>query len=160
MNDLDDLLQPGDSESSPQMKESVMSAARPVLRRRRWTRRAMHLGGIVACFVAGMLTMQVGDSWQSVGASPLTLCNQGVAQIRHENSESKPSASELEWTALEEEKGQAKKYEAAGDQFLKRERDPEAALRCYQKALNSQTPPASAKGTWLMMALKYAREEE
>jgi hypothetical protein len=51
----------------------------------------------------------------------------------------------------------------AGDRYLKENNDPEAALRCYTKALNAASADDlkfSPQDNWLLMAIKNAREKE
>jgi hypothetical protein len=52
---------------------------------------------------------------------------------------------------------------AAGDRCLNDIGDPEAALRCYERALNAASDDEvrfSADDNWLLMAIKNAREKE
>ena len=51
----------------------------------------------------------------------------------------------------------------AGDRYLTEAADPEAALRCYSRALDADTEDNakfSPDDNWLLMAIKNAREKE
>jgi hypothetical protein len=59
--------------------------------------------------------------------------------------------------------GQATALLAAGDRYLNEAGDPEAALRCYRRALDAASDEQtrfSPDDNWLVMALKNAREKE
>jgi len=73
---------------------------------------------------------------------------------------------QLEWRAFDaaEDQKKARLYFQAGDVYLERYKDFEAALRCYRQAL--QFTPAreldfDANDNWLVMALKrdYRKEK-
>jgi hypothetical protein len=51
----------------------------------------------------------------------------------------------------------------AGDRYLHEDNDPEAALRCYTRALDAAPEEArkfSPDDNWLLMAIKNARDKE
>jgi hypothetical protein len=69
----------------------------------------------------------------------------------------------LEWQALDSPRRRAELYREAGDRYLSAESDPESALRCYTAALDAGAGADRAVApadSWLLMALKDAREKE
>jgi hypothetical protein len=69
----------------------------------------------------------------------------------------------VEWEAVDNTDRQMIIYQEAGDRYLEEERDPLEALRCYGNALDSaggEDLAISPNDTWLMMAIKNARQKE
>jgi tetratricopeptide (TPR) repeat protein len=131
----------------------------------RWSWRRHVWGGVVAAsFVAGLF---VAANFRE---GPAPRDNEQTAErpdLLHPQP-SKPAAVEepdplaLEWQALEEPGQQADSYRQAGDLYLAAE-DPEGAVRCYRKALDTASAAertVTPEDSWLLAAIKHARQKE
>jgi hypothetical protein len=135
-------------------------------------------GGLVAalatCYLAGLLTSQLGTPTAedrrvevpqvSAPVPPVaSLPSQPGIVAESPDPLAGLSAVDLEWRALEGQGKRSELYRLAGDRYLKDANDVESALRCYRLALDSgsqQDLPISPEDSWLLMAAKEARQKE
>lgn len=162
---LEELLAPPAPADAEALRQSVLVATTRRLRLRRLLRRAALVATLAACFAAGMLTMRL-----------LTPAARAVVEVSPAPEGPKPEAPpapgtvptapapELERLARQAaDARRAALLRQAGDRYLNEENDPEAALRCYTKALEAGAPDDakfSPDDNWLLMAIKNAREKE
>jgi len=69
----------------------------------------------------------------------------------------------LEWRAIDHPEQAGTAYRAAGDRYLAENADPGAAARCYGSALSAgpaEDLTIDPNDSWLMMAIKDARQKE
>lgn len=159
MIDLNELLQPPNSDDGTSNADIWRSTSR-VLRRRRWWRRGRFALVMIACFAAGAIVMQ-----RPREEPVLFVVNDSVEMDERNETQTviQDSPNRLERRASSQlgEK-QRTLYRQAGDGYLKYG-DEVAAVRCYRKALEGGSPPELAvrvDDTWLMMSLKVARNKE
>jgi hypothetical protein len=151
---LNELL--GPTPPDPARLEAVRAGtfARTVraLRRGRLVRRLGRVGALAACYAAGLLT-----AW-GLSSGPEEPPPPEPSPPRELGAG--PGALALEARAREEERSEL--YRRAGDHYLA-EADPEGALRCYARALDAGTEEErsiSPEDSWLLMAIKHARQRE
>jgi hypothetical protein len=153
---LEELLAPPRPADAEALRQSILAATTRRLRRRRWLRRGALAAALAACFAAGMLTMRL--------LAPAAPAADGIAQSDGRPEQEAPSAPGNEAPAPPpRDRDVAAVLLQAGDRYLNEEGDPEAALRCYTKALNAVSDGDarfSPDDNWLLMAIKTAREKE
>ena len=152
---LEELLAPPQPAGAEVLRQTVLTTTTRRLLRRRWLRRAALTTALAACFAAGMLAMRL-----LTPAAPQTTPDQESVQRRQEP----PPVPRNETPAPpEREADVAAVLLRVGDRYLNEGGDPEAALRCYTRALNASSAEDarfSPDDNWLLMALKNAREKE
>jgi hypothetical protein len=152
----DDLLAPPTTGDVSPLQRGLLERTTRALRRRHWLRRLGWAAALAACYAAGVLTMALRPTPPSP-VPPRPVDPPTTA------GPSKPSAVDLEWTALEDPDLQPAPYRQAGDRYLTEEADLQAALRCYGAALDRGGAAALAvdcDDSWLMILIKDAREKE
>jgi anti-sigma factor RsiW len=125
------------------------------LPRRRWLRRAGLAAALAACYAAGLLTMHL------LTPAPA----RGLPEERTPEPAPPAVAATTDPAALAQaaDPGRVAALRRAGDHYLTEEIDPEAALRCYARALDAGSADDakfSPEDNWLLMAIKIAREKE
>jgi len=155
---LDALLGPPPPADDWALRRSLLARTQRALRwRRRW-RRLGAASALAACLALGMLTV----CWAPAPVEPLPL----PARVERTPGPLEPqplSAVALEWRAIDAPVQQAELYREAGDRYLGAESDPQGAVRCYTAALDEGKPEdlnISAEDSWLLMAIKEARQKE
>jgi hypothetical protein len=149
---LDELL--GKREVGPAndlLRERSLAKTLPVLRRRRWVRRASWAMAFAGCYLAGMATM---GAWQRGEASR--------SFVERPSLPAAPKRQRAGGTRLvEQPKREMTPFErlrAAGDDAWRRQGNIEAAIRLYAQALEVATPEemriSDTHDSWLLMALK------
>lgn len=144
------------------LRQKVLAETNRVLRRRRRVRQFARAAGLAACVALALFGMR-----RLITPTPPT--PSGVAErssspnARATFSDSDLSPAVLEWRALDSPNRQAELFRRAGDRYLAEGEDLQAALRCYGNALDAgsaddQKPAAS--DSWLLMAIKDARQKE
>jgi hypothetical protein len=164
---LEHLLAGRPESASAGVRQAVLRRTAWVLRRRRWTRRAVWAVLLAGCYAAGVLTPH-GPSRPAVVAPTDQGQNTPVTSApspRREPSSAKPddSALALEWQAVEGDGDRAALYRRAGQRYLNDEGDAVGAVRCYSHALRNSAPEnltVHLDDDWLLMALKDARQKE
>jgi hypothetical protein len=151
---LDELLMPSVDPVGDAFRRDVFARTTSVLRRRRRAVQLARLTGLAACFVAGLLLMR---------ELPLERLPPPPRPVPPPPITEPTSASALEWEAIDHPERAAPLYRAAGDRYLTKDADPEAAARCYGSALSagsSEDLTIDPNDSWLMMAIKDARQKE
>jgi hypothetical protein len=158
------LAAPLAGETRP-LREALLRQTTRALRRRRLVRRAALAAALAACYAAGLLTMQ----WWAARPHAATADPPGKAVVddtpppHEERPAPVPPLVAEEEAARAADAERAALYRRAGDRYLEDENDPEAALRCYGRALDSGSAAEaqfSPDDNWLLMAIKNAREKE
>jgi hypothetical protein len=153
---VDDLLARHDAgEPSEQLRERALARTLPVLRRRRWIRRAGWGAAFAGCYLAGMATM---GAWQSSQASKSVVEKAPTmpAVPRQQTSD----GPEL----VQRQKSPFERLRDAGDEAWQAQGNLDAAIRLYGEALEVATPEemkiSATDDNWLLMALKQDHVEE
>jgi hypothetical protein len=153
---LDELLTPAVARIDDARRREVLVRTTRVLRRRRLAAHLTRLACLAACYVAGMLTMY---DFRPEPAPPPPR-----PTATPTSPSSRPaSALALEWQAVDHPEQAGPVYRAAGDRYLAEDADPGAAARCYGSALSagpSEDLSIDPNDSWLMMAIKDARQKE
>jgi hypothetical protein len=143
------------------LREAVFRRTAEVLRRRRRLRALARGGALAACYLAGLLaTHGLEHRPPAAPTESLTRPPQAGAPVVPPAA---VSALAAEWQAFDSPDRGAELYRRAGDRYLTEEADPLAAVRCYGNALNSGTAQDlafDANDSWLLMAIKDARQKE
>lgn len=154
---LDELLAPPAPTDAAALRQSLLAATTRRLARRRWLRRAGLAAALAACYAAGLLTMQL-----LTPPAPARDANVAAAEVKGDTAPPAPAAAP-DPGPEERPAERAALLRRAGDRYLNEEGDPEAALRCYSQALDAGTQDDtkfSPDDSWLLMAIKNAREKE
>jgi hypothetical protein len=174
----DDLLGDGGPPSdATTLRGTVLAATLPVVRRRRWSRRATTAALLAACYVAGVLS-PLGRSRVDFttiashdGADDEAVAQQPGRQPDLQpglvvKSSTAPKASPLMAShgPAEDRRTKYETFRDGGDRFLQGEIDLSSAVRGYAAALRSASADeralAPGRDTWLLLALKRAKLQE
>jgi hypothetical protein len=169
---LEQLLTPSPTGTADDpVRREILRQTNRVVRRRRRVRQCGYVAALVACYLAGMGTMrlwQTAPSPDTVEGTVLQVPQPAppespvqLAALPLEEDTDAP-AYILERAAPDSEKC-ALYYRLAGDRYLERDRDLQAALRCYTRFLETSTERdwgITAEDTWLLVSLKKARIKE
>jgi hypothetical protein len=151
MSDPCDLLTPAPSAADdPTRREELLHRTLGVLRRRRRLRRAAWAAALAACYAAGVLTAH----WLRPAPQP------APEMVR---TEPQPAPPKVDPPPPVPDPDPTRTLVRAADNLLVEKADPLSALRCYTKALDQGGADAltvSANDTYLMMAIKDARQKE
>jgi hypothetical protein len=153
---LDELLMPSVGRVDDAVRQEVLARTTRVLHRRRWVAHLRRLACLAACYVAGLLTMY--DFRPEPSPSPPQPTGAPTSP-----PSGPASALALEWQAIDHPEQAGPVYQAAGDRYLAEDADPGAAARCYGSALSagaSESLTIEPNDSWLMMAIKDARQKE
>ncbi len=169
---LESMLRGIPGEASDELREVIRKKTVAVLRRRRWTRRAIWVSGLAGCYAAGILTMALrlpAKSQSAVAFAPPPEPTNQIApapstpEIVTPNETQPPkTARALEWKALDSEERRPDLFRLAGDQYLFAN-DLQSATRCYHSALqgaSAEELQITVNDNWLFMSLKEAKLEE
>ncbi len=155
---LDELLAPPGPVDAAALRQSLLAETARRLTRRRWLRRTALAAALAACYAAGLLTTHL--------LAPATPARDTSAPVVREQNDTPPPAPVA--VAPPRPEGEhpaerAARLREAGDRYLNEQGDPEAALNCYSKSLSAGTADDakfSPDDSWLLMAIKNAREKE
>ena len=154
------------------LRRELLARTTGVIRRRRHMRRFGILGAVACAYLAGVLTVSLRTSRTEIAAAggqerPAATVRQDVGEDLRP-AESAPS--EVAASTLEVPLGAidaTNRYELfcrAADRHLTETGDFTAALNLYRQALNTANEEeltiAAGRDTWLLMALKNARQQE
>jgi hypothetical protein len=156
LDPLDDLLGPPPDREFP-LREALREQTGRSIRRRRWRRRLALAAAAALFFVAGMGVM----AWLRPPPEPEAPAVAKVEPAKQEAEEKKAPAP-VDPRELPPEK-KAEILFAAGEKFLHEAKDYDAALRCYQRGLetaDARMLDVSPEDDWLIMALKLDRTKE
>ena len=169
---LECMLSGTPGESSDELREIIRKKTLAVLRRRRWTRRAVWVSGLAGCYAAGILTMAIrlsAESPSAVSSTPQPEPNGQLAPtqstpetVTPKSAQQPETALTLEWQALDSEERQPDLFRLAGDKYLLAN-DLQSATRCYKGALQGASDEElhiTINDNWLFMSLKEAKLEE
>jgi hypothetical protein len=144
-------------------RQRLLEQTRRLLRRRLWRRRAGFTAALAACYLAGVVTMELlhptvpapSEIEKPDGARPSTPPSKEVVTGL--------TAVALENRAFDSEEPRPELYRMAGDRYLAESGDLQAALRCYRQALDEspeQDLQVKPEDNWLLIALKESRQKE
>lgn len=170
---IDDFLGQCPGTGAPgELRKAIQEKTITVLRRRRWTRRAVWVSGLAACYAAGILTMTFRlpvESKSTLAIAPeLEPAEKFVpAPPAPDLANPKPAqqpetALALEWQALDSEERRPELFRLAGEKYLLAN-DLQSATRCYRSALQGASDEElhiTVNDNWLFMSLKEAKLEE
>jgi len=150
---LDAILGPRPPAPPP---ESLFTLTLQALRRARRRQRAAQLASLLACAAAGLFVLlALAPECPGPRSREAAPADKGPAPVA-------PTATALEWQALEGRGASAPAYREAGDRYLD-EGDPASAVRCYGHALSqggTGTEDLSGEDSYLLTAIKLARKKE
>jgi hypothetical protein len=157
---LDELLAP--HRASPPSPD-VFDLTVQVMRQQRRVRQLAGIGVLTAAYAAGLLTILACQAPpEPAGGQPMAR-NESAQSTPQLPLRPMPSATDLEWQALEgPETSAAGLYRQAGDLYLA-DADPAEAARCYGIALDAGKASdleVSPDDSWLLMVIKQARKKE
>jgi len=161
-------------------RQTLLLQTQRLLRRRRRTKRLGYVAALVACYFAGAATVRGWTQWSSA----LTTFDLGerALQLAQSNDESTrtavPTHSKVSLPIQQDPDVPATVVESmaaripgqrgilfrtAGDRYLLELGDVESAVRCYRRSLDAcpdQELVVASDDSWLLMALKQARQKE
>ncbi len=158
-DNLDELLAP---RPAPPPRPEVFDRTVQVLRRQRRVRQLSGIGVLTAAYAAGLLTILACQPPLEPGADIPGSANSEARSAAPSLPRTVPSASDLEWQALEAPESATALYRQAGDRYLA-DADPAEAVRCYGNALADGKPQdleVAPEDSWLLMVIKQARKKE
>jgi hypothetical protein len=170
---IDEFLSKGaENESSNELRTAIQITTRAVMRRHRRLRRAVWMSGLVACYAAGILTMELLKTSQREPNMAIATSSDTAAESGSVPSGTAPegpqlaqlpeAARVLEWQALDSEDRRPDLFRLAGDKYLLAN-DIQSATRCYRSALQGTSEEElhiTVNDNWLFMSLKEAKLEE
>src|SRR5262245_2288454 len=139
-------------------REAVFARTARILWRRRLARRLVQATALVACFVAGLLTM----SWLRPPAPPREPETSKVVP-GPAPAPLAPEPAALERQAAQNAQERRDLFRRAGDLYATEHGDLQAAVRCYGRSLDAGSASdltISPDDHWLLMAIKDARQKE
>ena len=151
---LADLLSPPPVKADQGLRHDLLTRTARVVRRRRLVRRAGLVAALTACYFAGLLTSNLMVS-RTGDPAP-------VAR-REEPPETLPGPAVEDPAALASAAERAAFFRRAGDHSLDEGHDAATAFHLYTLALDAapeEDTRFSPDDSWLLMALKNAREKE
>jgi len=153
MNDpLEVILAPA---PVPPVPESLYPLTVRALRQARRRQRVAQVASLLACAAAGLIALLA-----LVPECPGPRPRERAAAVVKGADLSAPTATALEWRALEGPGPAAPAYRQAGDRYLD-EGDPGSAARCYGHALSEGDAAEFSEGdSYLLLAIKLARKKE
>ena len=158
---LEDLLRPAaPSPEGAALRDDLREQTTRLLRRRRRLRRLARAAALAACYLVGLLAMH----WARPPAAPPRPVAEGPKVPRPTKKPAEPpTALALEWQALDSGGTGRELFKQAGDLYLHEDHDMASAVRCYGNALDAGTDAnltVAAEDSWLLMAIKDARQKE
>jgi hypothetical protein len=153
------------------LEEALRQQTTGVVRRRRWLRRCAFAVALAACYAAGLLTMHwlppTSSRQESVPERSSELASSAAASkaapdVPNAATDDAPPVA-LEWQALDNPSGSPALLRVAGDRYLQETGDLASAVRCYRNLLDEESgaePTISTDDSWLLMALKEAKQRE
>ena len=152
-----------------QLRRELLLRTSRVIRRRRHVRRAGILGAVACAYLAGVLTVSLRSSQTDIVVVDRSDTSQ-AASSRDPVDDVPPAAATTLDNAHEYRLGEVadlNRYEVfcrAAERHLNETGDYTAALNLYRQALNAasedQLAIAAGRDTWLLLALKNARQQE
>jgi tetratricopeptide (TPR) repeat protein len=160
-DDLEALLTPNASPATVGLREQLQRRTAGTVRRRLWLRRGQLVFALAACYLAGMVTIDLMRSRpEPVAVGVLHTVPQKMVVIVPAEA---PRAVEMRAEQAEPPE-QAQVYFAAGKRYATEAGDWDSALRCYRNALDADPKQAEHidpdHDDWLTMALKLDRQKE
>jgi hypothetical protein len=160
---IDDLLAaPRAARDVEVLRQKVLAETNRVLRRRQRVRQFAWAAGLAACVAAALfgarrLIPHAPPPHPAVADLP------SPPEARRPPPDPDLSPVALEWRAFDSPDRQPELFRQAGDRYLAEGEDLQAALRCYSNALDAATEDdqkPAASDSWLLMAIKDARQKE
>jgi hypothetical protein len=162
---LEGMLRAPSPTDNDALRQEVYTRTRLLLHRRRRWRQFAYAAALLISFAVGAGVMQMilpARSDRKETTQPVA--SKTEPQIRDAPPPwSDDSALTREWLAFDSENQRGELYRQAGDRYITEENDPQSALRCYTNALDNGTEQdlaISSTDSWLLMAIKDARQKE
>src|SRR5262245_3719408 len=160
-DDLDVLLAPPAGTATDAMRAQIQQRTSRQVRYRLFVRRGRLMIALAACYLTGMVTIDVLHS----RTQPVSV---GIVQAKPEVTivlVPVERARDVELRAEQAEAAeQAQVYFTAGRRYAEEAGDWNSALRCYRNALDADQAQAEKidpdHDDWLTMALKLDRQKE
>jgi hypothetical protein len=151
-----------------ELRQSLLRRTRRVVRRRRRVRQAALVAAFIACYAGGLasarwISSRAPEPAQVIALPPPSPTPPAPKEVEPVAVARAASPVELEWQALDHPEKRWELYRRAGDLYLNESGDLQAALRCYRGALEAAPAEGlrvSAQDSWLLMALKEAKQKE
>ena len=161
-------------------RQRLLLQTQRLLRRRRRIKRLGYITALAACYLAGAATVHGWTQW-SAGPMKLDLDERTAELARsadHITPTAVPTSSQVRLPVQQDPDVPATVVESmaaqipgqrgvlfrtAGDRYLLELGDIESAVRCYRRALDAcaeQDLVVASNDSWLLMALKQARQKE
>jgi hypothetical protein len=176
MNDTDDdlarwLAPPPPVPENPDTREALMDHARRAIQRQLWLRRSVRVcAGVLLLAVGGSLGWFLKPTPAPTVVKEIVYVPQAVPPPPAPPEPSPTPAPTLSARQLElkaemsdDREEVAKLYREAGDKYLKDEREPGEAARCYRLHLQHAGTPALTVNTadsWLLIEMKTIQTQE
>lgn len=164
---LDDLLAPEPILAPTDLRERLRAQTAQHIRRRRRTRRLTRTAAGVGLLVVALGLLWVWFAVRSAWVVPPQTRRQEpppAPPAPRTPTVPLPPALALEWQAFDSTPEQRPvRYLEAGNEYVTRDDDYEAALRCYRKAFDAGGAAAleiNSDDNWLVMAIKLDRRKE
>jgi hypothetical protein len=160
---LEALLAPPTPVDAAALRQSLLLQTTRRLRRPRWLRRAALAAALAACYGAGLLSMRLLTPTPPIPSPTVAAVQQPKEDAPQAPAAAVPAVAVELRAARAADPERARLLRQAGERYLNEEIDPEAALRCYSKALDAgseEDTKFSDRDDWLLMAIKNAREKE
>ena len=151
------------------LRRELLARTTGVIRRRRHMRRFGIFGAVACAYLAGVMTVSLRTSRTETVIADLSVHQSSTAR-RDAGEDANPAGSEVAASTLEvplgalSESGRYELFCRAADRHLTETGDFTAALNLYRQALNTANEDelaiAAGRDTWLLMALKNARQQE
>jgi hypothetical protein len=158
-----DFLNPPLTAADAAFQQRLLAQTKRLLRRRRWLRRAGFAAAFAACYLAGVVTMELLPT-QAPGARVIVVTSEPrLPAAPPEEAVSGLTAVVLENRAFDSVEARPELYRLAGDRYVAESGDLQAALRCYRQALDESSEQdlrVKPEDNWLLIALKEARQKE
>ncbi|HEV3143885.1 MAG TPA: hypothetical protein VGZ47_08385 [Gemmataceae bacterium] len=168
-DDLESLLAQPSRPAADILREQIQQRTVRQVRKRLWLRRGRLVLALAACYLAGMVTLDLlrgrperitvelvrvepaSPSRSDLAAKADLQRNEPVRQVELQAEQADPPE-------------QAQAYFAAGKRYATEAGDWDSALRCYRNALDADPQQAAHidpdNDDWLAMALKLDRQKE
>jgi hypothetical protein len=153
------------------LRAAVLAQTIRIVRRRRILRRVAFVGGLAACYLAGLVTTWAAlsgsgsarDTVQAAKTSRSALPTGPSPSEQGAASKAGISATALEWRAFDSHERRRELFRQAGDRYLQQAGDLKSAVRCYRQSLQGALASdltIKPDDSWLLMALKQAKQKE
>jgi len=171
----DELLNGGDSSvDNAALRRTILAQTLPVVRRRRWVRRAALAAMLAACYAAGLASpllwrdrvpasVASRNNVPDAQESDTFVAARQVAKSAHAPA-AVPSPPAHPQRVAQDRRTKYETFRDSGDRWLRDAPDISLAIQGYAAALRSASADERAmapqRDTWLLLALKRAKLQE